>query len=142
MALAAASAARAAERGLRVEFALGGKIAGHADPVLLRSILGNLFDNAVDYTPPGGAIAVALTANAGRAELSVSNPAGALTAEDVARLFERFWRKEAARSGSGHHAGLGLPLARSFAESMEWTLTAALEAEGRLVFRLAGPGAE
>ena len=135
-------AARAAERSLRVEWALGENITGRADPVLLRSILGNLFDNAVDYTPAGGAIAVRLTLNAGRAEIAVSNPAGTLTGEDVARLFERFWRKEAARSGSGHHAGLGLPLARSFAEAMEWTLTAALEAEGRLVFRLAGPVVE
>jgi signal transduction histidine kinase len=80
--------------------------------------------------------------NAGRAEIVVSNPAGALTADDVTRLFERFWRKEAARSGSGHHAGLGLPLARSFAEAMGWTLTAELAAEGRVIFRLAGPVAE
>ena len=131
-------AARAASRGLRAEFALATNVAAVADPVLLRSILGNLFDNAVDYSPAGATIAFGLSAAAGRVNLVVSNPAGALTAEDVAWLFDRFWRKEAARSG-GQHAGLGLSLARSFAEAMRWHLTAALDESGRVAFTLSGP---
>jgi two-component system sensor histidine kinase QseC len=103
--------------------------------VLLRSILANLFDNAVDYAPAGGEITVASDAAGG---LRVANPAGNLSAADEARLFERFWRKEAARSG-GEHAGLGLSLARTFAAAMGWRLSATLEA-GQLVFHLA-PGA-
>ena len=128
-------AARAAARSLRVEIT-GGPAMAPADPVLLRSILGNLFDNAVDYTPPGGEILIAVEAGGG---VRVANTAEALAPDDVARLFERFWRKEAARSG-GEHVGLGLSLARTFAAAMGWRLEAALEA-GRLVFRL-GPVAK
>ncbi len=125
-------AARAAARGLRLQLAVAPG-ATAADPVLLRSILANLFDNAVDYTPAGGEITVVSDAAGG---LRLANPAGDLTAEDAARLFDRFWRKEAARTG-GEHAGLGLSLARSFAAAMGWRLSAAIEA-GQLVFLL-GP---
>jgi two-component system sensor histidine kinase QseC len=124
-------AARAAARALRVRLAVAPGAAA-ADPVLLRSILANLFDNAVDYTPAGGEISVTGEAAGG---LRLANPAGNLTTEDAARLFDRFWRKEAARSG-GEHAGLGLSLARTFAAAMGWRLSAALEGS-ELVFRLA-----
>ena len=126
-------ATRAQARGLRVDFSVASAEA-QADPVLLRSILANLFDNAVDYTPAGGAITICGSAEG---KLQVANTASDLCAEDVAKLFERFWRKEAARTG-GEHAGLGLNLARAFAAAMGWVLTVALE-DGRLVFTL-GPG--
>ena len=93
--------------------------------------MANLFDNAVDYTPGGGEIRVARSAAGG---LHIANEAGSLRAEDVPRLFDRFWRKEAARTG-GEHTGLGLNLARAFATAMGWRLTAALDS-GRLVFTL------
>jgi signal transduction histidine kinase len=54
----------------------------------------------------------------------------------VGRLFERFWRKESARGGGGEHVGLGLSLAHMFAVAMGWRLTAALGADGWLVFSL------
>jgi two-component system sensor histidine kinase QseC len=128
-------AARAAERRLRFNARVPvGTVA--VDPVLLRSILANLFDNAVDYAPEGGEITVAAEARGG---LRVANPAGNLAADDVARFFERFWRKETARTG-GLHAGLGLNLARVFATAMGWRLTATLEND-LLVFQLL-PGRE
>lgn len=122
--------ARAAERGLRCVLRVApGEVS--ADPVLLRSILTNLFDNAVDYAPEGAEIVVERDASGA---LCVANPAGELAAADVARLFDRFWRKESARSGN-QHAGLGLSLAQTFATAMDWRLDAAL-VEGRIVFRL------
>jgi len=134
-------AARAAERGLKVEISLAPRSVP-ADPVLLRGILGNLFDNGVAYAPSNARlriIGVGLGEGGGY-RLQIANPAGDLTPDDVARLFERFWRKEAARSGGGEHAGLGLSLAEMFAAAMGWRLTAALEPEGWLVFTLATTG--
>jgi len=127
-------AERAGERRLKVAFDLPA-VEVSADPFLLRSILHNLFDNAVDYTPPGGEIRVALDAGGG-ARLRISNTVAALDADDIPRFFDRFWRKEAARSGQ-QHFGLGLPLARTFARAMGWSLSADLAPLPRfLVFTL------
>jgi signal transduction histidine kinase len=72
----------------------------------------------------------------------VTNPVEKVRPEDVPHLFERFWRKDAARSG-GEHAGLGLSLARAFANSLGFTLSAAFEGDGQLRTTLSGPaGAE
>ena len=65
---------------------------------------------------------------------------GDLEAGDMINLFDRFWRKEKARSG-GTHLGLGLPIARTFANAMGWTLTASADAPQQLTFVLTSPGA-
>lgn len=109
-----------------------------ADAVLLRSILGNLLENAVEYSPECSDIRVRLETGAAGFALTIANPASELTADDVAHLFERFWRKEQARSG-GRHAGLGLSLARAFARILGWEITARLEADSQLVFTVSGP---
>jgi len=128
-------AARAGARSLAPHFDLP-VIGVAADPALLRSILHNLFDNAVDYTPPGGEIRVSLETGEAGMQLRVANTVEALEAGDIPQLFDRFWRKEAARSGQ-QHLGLGLPLARTFALAMGWSLSAALETGSLLVFTLA-----
>lgn len=126
-------AARVQSRGVPVTFELAPAVV-NADAILLRSILNNLFENACDYVPEGGDIRV--TGEAGRGYvLRISNPAGPVNESDVAQFFDRFWRKETARSG-GDHVGLGLNLARLFASAMGWRLSAALQ-DGRIVFTLA-----
>ncbi len=132
-------AARAQERGLRVLWNLAPATA-NADPTLLRSILGNLFENAADYASAGGEIEIALESDANATRLRVVNTVDSLDSADVAKMFDRFWRKEAARSG-GRHFGLGLSLSRMFAQAMGWTLTAQLDARGRLEIIL-GTGQE
>ncbi|HEX3728968.1 MAG TPA: ATP-binding protein [Opitutaceae bacterium] len=128
-------APRAAERNLRARIELRpAPIA--ADPTLLRSLLHNLFDNAVDYTPEGGEVRISIETGAGPARLLVANSVEGLGPADVDRLFDRFWRKEAARSDQ-RHLGLGLPLSRVFAQAMGCALSAALDpANSRLVFTL------
>jgi two-component system sensor histidine kinase QseC len=130
-------AARAEARDLRADLAPPEATAA-ADPVLLRSILSNLFDNAVHYAPAGGTIRITGETGPAGVTVRVANATDNLEPADMEKLFDRFWRKEAARSG-GEHTGLGLPLARMFAGAMEWTLTAALEDGSSLVFTLRGP---
>ncbi|OIR04058.1 sensor kinase CusS [mine drainage metagenome] len=105
------------------------------DRTLFRSILSNLFENAVAYAPAGSAVEVWGGPRGERFILHVANPAGELTDDDVARLFDRFWRKDAARSG-GRHLGLGLNLAATFADAMGWTIAAETDAQSRLVMTL------
>ncbi len=67
-----------------------------------------------------------------RFRFSIANTVDALTDDDVSKLFERFWRRDAARSSS-EHSGLGLSLARAFAAALELDLTASLQSDGRLL---------
>lgn len=127
----------AAERSVRLE------LAASPEPIVsdrdkLRLIVANLLSNAVTYSPAGSTVACTAHAEDGRLRITVANPAPHLTAEDLPHLFERFWRKDPARS-TGRNAGLGLALARSFATLLGFDLTAHLGPDQRLELRLAGP---
>ncbi|MEI7911334.1 MAG: ATP-binding protein [Verrucomicrobiota bacterium] len=106
------------------------------DPGLLRSILTNLVENAVDYAPRGSVVDVDACVHDQRLSVCVANPVENLTASDLPHLFERFWRKDAARSADGH-TGLGLALARVFAQSLGCQLSAHLATPTRLAVTLA-----
>ncbi|HEY0966664.1 MAG TPA: ATP-binding protein [Opitutaceae bacterium] len=133
--------ARAAERGVTSRLELDA-VAGRADRALLRAVLVNLIENAVDYASPGTVIVMRVARERELVTVRITNEAADLGRDDVGRLFDRFWRKESSRSGGGVHVGLGLSLARAFAESMGWTLTAMREEDGRLTMALNGPGAD
>ncbi len=131
-------AERAAQKALPVTQNVSPKAAIESDPVLLRSILTNLFDNAVEYTGRSGTITIEGGVNGDRFTLRVANSVDRIDASDLSRFFERFWRKDTARSAS-QHSGLGLSLARAFAQALGCELTAALEGQSRLLLTLSGP---
>ena len=110
----------------------------HSDQILLRSIITNLVDNAVEYSPECGTIKITVETQNDRFVFRVTNPAGALQADDIPLLFDRFWRKDPARSG-GKHAGLGLPLAHALAANLGCTLEATLHPDQYLTMTLSGP---
>ena len=71
-----------------------------------------LVDNAIKYTPAGGKITLGLSRTATECVLSVSDTGQGITAEEMPRIFDRFYRSDKARKvqSSGH--GLGLSIAR------------------------------
>jgi signal transduction histidine kinase len=79
----------------------------------LNRILVNLFSNAVAYSPVGSEVRCTACAAGRGFVLSVSNPTDALEPDDLPRVFDRFWRKDAARA-EARHAGLGLSLVAAF----------------------------
>jgi signal transduction histidine kinase len=85
-----------------------------SDREKLELILSNLFANAVAYGSPGGRVACAAAASAGRFRLSVSNPTTDLDVSDLPLVFDRFWRLDAARADG--HVGLGLSLVAALCE--------------------------
>jgi two-component system sensor histidine kinase QseC len=127
-------AERAAGRGLTADLKLEPTVVT-ADPALLQSILDNLLENAVEYSAVPGVLRISVRTERGGPVITLENPAPNLAPEDISRLFERFWRKEAARTG-GVHVGLGLSLAQVFAEAMGWELAAAMTAPGMLTLAL------
>ncbi|MDD3179041.1 MAG: HAMP domain-containing protein [Opitutaceae bacterium] len=131
-------AERASAKDLKLARTLPPGLAVSADPVLLRAILVNLFDNAVEYTPADGAIAIDGSIANGAFALRVVNSVERLDRDDVGRFFDRLWRKDSARTGA-KHVGLGLGLARAFAEAQGFKLEAAWEGISSVAFTLSGP---
>jgi two-component system sensor histidine kinase QseC len=127
---------RVRERQLTVRTEVATDLTVHADRALLRLVVANLLTNAAEYTPAAGVVQVTGRLADGGFEFCVANPAGDLRAEDLPRLFERFWRKDPARSGAEHH-GLGLPLAQAAAKALGLSLTAGLS-DGILCVKLYG----
>jgi len=73
-------------------------------------VLTNLVHNAVKFTPPGGRITVAAEPAGEEVILSVKDTGVGIPAEDLPRIFERFYKADRARTGGG--TGLGLAIAR------------------------------
>jgi signal transduction histidine kinase len=81
------------------------------DPDRLQQVVLIVLDNAVKYSSEGGRITVRTSRRHGRAVLDVRDSGVGMSRDDLARVFDRFYRVDAARSSSG--AGIGLAIARS-----------------------------
>lgn len=91
-----------------------GHAAVRADSVLLRRALGNLLSNAVQYTPGGGRVEVVLAPGGdGGALIRVTDTGIGISAQDQTRVFDRFYRSEAARRLYPQGTGLGLAIVQS-----------------------------
>ncbi|MFN0147746.1 MAG: ATP-binding protein [Dehalococcoidia bacterium] len=111
-----------------------------ADSVKLERALENLLDNARKFTPGNGAIEVrAGRGPGGETVVTVSNTAAPIDPAELPRLFDRFYRREAARAAAVPGTGLGLAVARDIVELHGGTLAAAW-AGGRLTMTLSLPG--
>ena len=84
---------------------------------LFELLLDNLIGNAFAHRTPGTPVEIAARPSPAGWVLTCSNRTDQLEAADLESLFERFWRKDSARTG-GRHSGLGMALARSAAASL------------------------
>lgn len=90
-----------------------------ADPHALESILGNLIDNAIKYTPSGGRIVVSAAAQGSEMALSVADTGAGIAAENLDRVFERFFRVDKSRAQTVAGTGLGLSIVKHLAQAHE-----------------------
>lgn len=104
----------AESRGLRIETVLPPRLDLVGDRELLAQAAGNLLDNALKFTPPGGRIRLsARPLGRDRAEIAVEDNGPGLPAADRARASERFFRADSSRGTPG--SGLGLSLVQAVA---------------------------
>jgi heavy metal sensor kinase len=104
----------ATERGVTIQSAAAGEIPFRGDEDLLRRLVLNVLQNAVQHTPEGGSVAVELRQDADAVRIRISDEGPGIPSADQARIFDRFVQLDAARRGVG--TGLGLPIARWIAE--------------------------
>lgn len=83
------------------------------DREALRQMAGNLIDNALKYTSERGVVTVRLVASPGRARLEIADTGIGLSLGDQARVFERFYRVDRARSRELGGTGLGLSIVKN-----------------------------
>jgi two-component system sensor histidine kinase QseC len=130
--------AAAAERSLAMTWQVPDQAHAASDPVMLLAVLQNLFENAAAYTQQGGEIACTVRGGTAQTVIAIRNRPHGLSRDDVAHLFEPFWRKESART-DGAHVGLGLALAEAYCRACGATLQATLSGDGWLELAIAMP---
>ncbi|WP_443076610.1 sensor histidine kinase [Streptomyces sp. NBC_01725] len=107
-----------------------------AEPAALERALVNVLDNAVKFSPPGAAVAVALSE---RGELTVRDHGPGIPAEELPHVFERFWRSPSARALPG--SGLGLSIVARTVQQTGGEIALRPAAGGGTVAAIRIPGA-
>jgi signal transduction histidine kinase len=90
----------------------GAGLRADGDPERVHQVVANLVQNAVRHSPAGGEVEVSARALGGGVEIAVSDDGPGIAPEEANRVFERFYRADAARSSVDGGAGLGLAIAR------------------------------
>jgi signal transduction histidine kinase len=110
-------------KGLRFDFPSPPEITVKGDDELLKRMVLNLLDNAVKFTPAGGEIRLALSAQNGDALITIADTGVGIPPDDQRRVFDRFYRVDKARSRALGGAGLGLSIAHWIVEAHQGKLS-------------------
>ncbi len=124
----------ALERRIALRVQTEGEPWSAVDPMLLESALAAILDNALRYTPPGGAIAVTVDERAGTNVIAVADGGDGFTPAGLRHATQRFWRDDASRSSAG--MGLGLAIAAAIVERHGGTIALRNDGGGVVEFRL------
>lgn len=126
------------EAGKTLEYDIPDGIFVSGDRDKLKQVISVLLDNAIKYGKDGGTIRLTLSGTDRQARLQVfnENAQGPIPADQLSRLFERFYRADASR-GEKSGFGLGLPIAAAIAQEHRGTLRAESDHTGtRFLFTL------
>jgi signal transduction histidine kinase len=107
--------AEARARHVTLEARVGDSVTARCAPDKVERVLHNLLANALRHTPSDGSVAVVVEDGDDAVRVIVEDSGDGLSPESLRRMFERFWRGDAARSARG--AGLGLAIARGLVEA-------------------------
>jgi heavy metal sensor kinase len=125
------------ERGVKVSVAAEPlEITG--DSERLAQVVTNLLTNAIQYNRPGGEVRVKLESQNGLAVLAVADTGLGIAAEDLPRVFGRFFRADQSRTGAGN-AGLGLAISKAIIEAHGGAIEVASEMNSGTTFTVRLP---
>ena len=104
-------AAEAHERGLGLTLQAPEPLPSQADELRLVQALGDLVENALKYTPPGGRVAVSAAAYDGEYRITVADNGQGISPDELPHIWDRYYRVEGRASGGPGGTGLGLAIA-------------------------------
>ncbi|MEX0587838.1 MAG: HAMP domain-containing sensor histidine kinase [Cyanobium sp.] len=128
-------------RGIRIELKAPAHLLLRADSSRLHRTLLNLLDNALRYSPDGGVVQVSLDVRGDWCQLGVADQGPGLSEDDLAHLFERFYRGDPARARSQRiGSGLGLSIVQQIAVTHGGRIQASNQSGGGALLELFLPG--
>ena len=110
----------AEERGIKIVTELA-PVEINADAERLAQVVTNLLANAIQYNRPDGEVRLGLKSENGLAVLTVADNGPGIPAADLPRVFERFYRADTSRTGSGN-MGLGLAICQAIVTAHAGTI--------------------
>jgi two-component system, OmpR family, sensor kinase len=129
----------ATERQVALAVTAGEPAPVRTDPWLVQTVLTNLAQNALKYTPAGGQVAISIVPGDGAVRLPVADTGPGIPAEHIPHLFDRFYRVEKSRSRGTGGVGLGLAIAAEAARVLQGRIEVESEAGKGSCFTLVIP---
>jgi two-component system phosphate regulon sensor histidine kinase PhoR len=108
---------QAAQRHIALRTSAAGTLVVTADADRILQVFTNLIDNAIKFTPEGGAVEVTLREDGADAVVSVTDSGRGIPPDDLPRIFDRFYRVERSRSREAGGSGLGLAIAKHIVDA-------------------------
>lgn len=125
--------AEADEKNILLTFSQkNGNLSASVDPQRFEQVMSNLIGNALRYVPDEGRVWVTADETAEGLRITVNDNGKGIPAEDLAFVFERFWRKDKSRSRTSGGTGLGLAISKQLIEAQGGVIDARNLPEGGL----------
>ena len=114
----------AQSRNTAIQLATNGPVPFRADPEDLQLVWTNLLENAVRYSPEGASVEVAVHHDREKAQIIFQDHGVGISAADLPRIFDRFYRGDPSRTRATGGFGLGLAIAKALVEAYGGTISA------------------
>jgi heavy metal sensor kinase len=127
------------DKNIHITCAAANDVWVEGDRARMKQVVVNLLDNAIKYTPQGGAVDLKVGARDGKAVLEVTDNGIGIPKDSLPRVFERFYRVDEARSRELGGAGLGLSIVKSICTAHHGQVEATSSPGHGSVFRIELP---
>jgi signal transduction histidine kinase len=131
--------AQARAAGITVRTSVPSPLWAHTDPLRITQVLENLLSNAIKYSPEGGVITIEARSDGIQVVLAVKDTGTGMSADEVARVFDKFFRARSARESTVPGTGLGLSITKAIVEGHGGTISCASQPGRGTTFTVALP---
>ena len=120
----------AQSRNTNIHLSTNGPVLFRADPEDLQLVWTNLLENAVRYSPEGSSVEVAVARAGDKAQITFKDHGTGISANDLPRIFDRFYRGDRSRTRATGGFGLGLAIVKALVEAYGGSIAAKAARKG------------